>query len=190
MSNIEKQLRTSERILWRGKPVLKSFVLVNNIFPFLFGLVFMFFSLAFFVFPMISFGAPLEFVLFPLVFFFVGFGLAFGMPIWAFLAYRNTEYLISDQRLIIQTGAVGIDMRFVDLEKVQEVNVRVGLVDRLFKTGSIFAVTAGQPFIGWQRGPGWSGSYVARPDLAALKEPYEVQKLLQDAIMEMKKSKG
>jgi uncharacterized membrane protein YdbT with pleckstrin-like domain len=119
--------------------------------------------------------------------------LIFGPIIWSFLAYRNTEYLLSDQRLITQTGAIGLDTRFVDLEKVQEVYVRIGVVDRLFGTGSIFAVTAGQVYVGWQQGPGgpgWGGSSIARPSLASLREPYEVQKLLQEAIREVKQTKS
>jgi len=148
------------------------------------------FSLLFFILPMASIGAPLEFVLFTLIFFFIGFGFALGMPIWSFLAYRNTEYVISDQRLITQSGAVGLDTRFVDLEKVQEVYVRIDFVDRLFGTGSIFAVTAGQVYVGWQQGPGWRGSFIARPSLASLKEPYVVLKLLQEAIQEVKQSKS
>jgi uncharacterized membrane protein YdbT with pleckstrin-like domain len=190
LTDIAKQLRINERILWQGKPVLTPFVLAQNIYPFAIGILFMVVSLSFFVLPMISVGAPLELVLFSLIFFFIGFGFAFGMPISAFLAYRNTEYLISDQRLITQTGAVGLDTRFVDLEKVQEVYVRVGVVDRLFGTGSIFAATAGQVYVGWRQGPGWGGSFIVRPSLASLKEPYEVQKLLQEAIRELKQSKS
>jgi uncharacterized membrane protein YdbT with pleckstrin-like domain len=193
LTNITKQLRTDEKVLWQGKPVLAPFVLAQNIFPFLIGLFFMAISLSFFILPMVSIGAPLESLLFTLIFFFIGFAFAFGMPIWAFLAFRNTEYLISDQRLITQTGAVGLDTRFVDLEKVQEVYVRIGVVDRLFGTGSIFAVTAGQVYVGWQQGPGgpgWGGSSIARPSLASLREPYEVQKLLQEAIREVKQTKS
>jgi uncharacterized membrane protein YdbT with pleckstrin-like domain len=136
------------------------------------------------------YGAPLEFVLFPLVFFFIGFGFSFGMPIWAFLSYKNTEYLLSDQRLIMQTGGFGTNLRVVDLEKIQEVNVRIGFFDRLSKTGSIFAETAGQAYVGWQRGPGWGGSFAARPSLASIREPCEVQKLLLEAIQQLKNQKG
>ncbi len=134
-------------------------------------------------------GVPLEFVLFQLIFFLIGFALAFGMPIWSFFAFRNTEYLISNQRLITQTGAIGLDTRFVDLEKVQEVNVNVGVIDRLFGTGSIYAMTAGQAYMGFQRGPGWSGGGMMRPSLASLEKPYEVQKLLQEAIQNVRRPK-
>ena len=153
--------------------MLAPFVLPHSFATIPFGLVFIAVSLFGFYLPLSSGGAPLEFILFSLVFVFVGLAVAFGEPITRLLAYRNTEYVITDHRLITQTGAVGLDTRYVDLEKVQEVYVNVGVIDKLFGTGSIFAVTAGQVYVGAQGG---------RPYLASLKEPYEVQRLLQEAI--------
>jgi uncharacterized membrane protein YdbT with pleckstrin-like domain len=126
-----------------------------------------------------AFLMTLLFFLLPLVF-------IFGPTIWSLMAYKNTEYLISDQRIITQTGAIGRDTRFVDLEKIQEVYVRIGFFDRIFKTGSIMAITAGQVFVGMPQGSGWGGQYGMRPSLAALREPYEVQRLLQEAIRNVK----
>jgi uncharacterized membrane protein YdbT with pleckstrin-like domain len=190
MSIITSQLRSNEKILWQGNPVLKPFVFATNFYPLVFGLLFIIFVSVFFIFPVVSEGAPLEFTLFLVPIYLIGFGLSFGMPIWSLLTYKNTEYIISDQRIITQTGAVGIDLRIVDLEKIQEVNVRIGFVDRLFKTGSIYAETAGQIFSGFQqRGPGWGGSFVSRPSLASIKEPYEVKKILQEAIHQAEDAK-
>ena len=189
MTNLTEQLRSGERVLWQGKPKLFPFIFAHNAVPFLFGLFFMAVTFFFFVSPLLSTGFPLELILFPLIFFFVGFLIAFGQPIWSYLAFRNTEYMISDQRLITQTGAIGLDTRFVELEKVQEVNVQVGVFDRLFGTGRIYAMTAGQAYVGFQRGPGWGGSGFMRPSLSSLEKPYEVQRLLQEAIQDLKKSK-
>jgi uncharacterized membrane protein YdbT with pleckstrin-like domain len=105
------------------------------------------------------------------------------------VAYRNTEYLITDQRVITQTGAIGLDTRYLDLDKIQEVYVQVGFIDRMFGTGTIFAVTAGQVYVG--RGGPFDRSIdrFMRPSLAALKEPYEVQNILQEAIAKARHSK-
>jgi len=166
-------LRPNEKILWRGKPVLTPFLLPQTFATIPIGLVFIIVSLFGFYLPLSSGGAPLEFMLFSLVFVVLGFVFAFGQPIARLLAYRNTECVITDHRLITQTGAIGLDTRFVDLEKIQEVYVNIIVIDKLFGTGSIFAVTAGQVYVGAQGG---------RPYLASLKDPYEVQKLLQGAI--------
>ncbi|MGQ9743664.1 MAG: PH domain-containing protein [Candidatus Bathycorpusculaceae bacterium] len=95
-----------------------------------------------------------------------------------FLRYRNTEYMITDQRIITQTGAIGIDTRFVELNKIQEVYVTVSWLDKIYGTGSIVAVTAGYVPVGV---PGPYSSLV-RPALKAVSHPYEVQKILQEAI--------
>jgi len=63
-----------------------------------------------------------------------------------------------------------VDTRFLDLENIQEVYVNVGFVDKVFGTGTLVVVTAGFPFLG--------GTY---PAIAALEEPYKIQRLLQDA---------
>lgn len=195
MSRIASQLRPNEKVLWQGNPVLKAFIFSSSIFPAtIFGLFFFVVILVFFLPAMFYGGAPLFFLLPLLLFLLFPLAMIFGPIIWTFLAYKNTEYLISDQRLITQTGAIGLDTRFVDLEKIQEVYVRIGIFDRLFGTGSIMASTAGQVYIGMPQGAGcqgtgWGGAYGMRPSLSALKEPYEVQKLLQEAIGEVKQSK-
>jgi uncharacterized membrane protein YdbT with pleckstrin-like domain len=95
------------------------------------------------------------------------------------MRYNNTEYMITDRRIITQTGAIGLDTRFVNLDKIQEVYVQVGLTDKMFGTGTLYATTAGHVYVDT------AGRY-ARPSLAALKNPYEVQKLLQDALERIK----
>ncbi len=97
--------------------------------------------------------------------------------------------MITDKRIITQTGAIGLDTRFVDFEKVQEVYVQIGWIDRLFGTGSVYAMTAGFSGFSPRGGYGYGyGSYAGnRPSLSALEEPYEVQKLLQEAIETSKK---
>lgn len=140
MSRLTKQLRADEKVLWSGKPVKIPFIL-PSLAAIPFGLVFMVISISWMT-PL-ALEAPDPFWLFGLIFFFAGFGVGFGAPIRQLVAYRNTEYLITDQRLVTQTGAIGLDTRYLDLDKIQEVYVQVGFIDKMFGTGTIFAVTAG-----------------------------------------------
>ncbi len=55
---------------------------------------------------------------------------------------RNTKNVITDQRLITHTGAIGLDTRFIDLGKIQEVHVNVGFVDKIFGTGTLIVAIA------------------------------------------------
>lgn len=154
MSQLSRYLRRDEKILW---------------------LVFAFFML----FNMASLGAPfLPIVLFGLFFTLIGISIVLGPFLVELLRYRNTEYAITNQRLITQTGIIGLDTRFVELDKIQEVYVTVGFLDKIYGTGSIIAVTAGYVPVGTASPYG----IVMRPAFKAVKNPYEVQKLLQEVV--------
>lgn len=125
-----------------------------------------------------SAGALGPFTLFGLPFVLIGLGLTFGPSIWQLMRYQNMEYMITDQRIITQTGAIGLDTRFVDFDKIQEVYVQVGFIDKMFGTGTLLVTTAGEyAYVDSHR-----GVVSMRPNLAAVEEPYELQKLLQEAV--------
>jgi len=180
LSRLDKLLRADEKVLWSGKPVKVPFILPSLV-AVPFGLFFMGFSI-FWMWGAASVGAPGPFILFGLSFVLIGLGLTVGTPIRQLMRYRNTEYMITDQRVIAQTGAIGLDTRYLDLDKIQEVYVQVGFIDKMFGTGTILAVTAGHVYV--DRG----GAFM-RPSLAALKEPYEVQNILQEAIAKARQPK-
>ena len=187
LSAIDGLLDENEKVLWRSKPVKKAFIL-PGLASIPFGFIFLAFSI-FWMWGAVSTGAPGFFTLFGLPFVLIGLGLTFGPSLWQFLRFRNTEYVITNKRIITQTGAIGLDTRFVDFEKIQEVYVKIGIIDRLFGTGSVYAMTAGFSGFSPQAGFRYGGFYGSRPSLAALKEPYRVQKLLQDAIEKSKVKK-
>jgi membrane protein YdbS with pleckstrin-like domain len=189
LSKLDKLLNANEKVIWNGKPVKKAFVLPGLI-SIPLGLILLAFAI-FWMTGTASAGTPGFFALFRLFFVLIALGITFAPSILQLLRYQNTEYMITDKRIIAQTGAIGLDTRFVDLEKIQEVYVQVGVIDRLFGTGTVYAMTAG--FSGFiprgSYGYGYSGFNVNRPSFAALKEPYEVQKLLQEAIEKSKEPK-
>jgi uncharacterized membrane protein YdbT with pleckstrin-like domain len=170
---LSKHIRADERALWIGKPEKTPFI-VPTLAAIPFGLIFFGFSI-FWMWGAGFAGAPWPFVLFGLPFVLIGLGTTVGGPILGLMRYRNTEYMITDQRIITQTGAIGLDTRFVDFDKIQEVYVKVGFIDKMFGTGSVLAITAGHVYVG-------EGGPYMRPSLVALKDPYKVQKLLQEAI--------
>jgi uncharacterized membrane protein YdbT with pleckstrin-like domain len=174
LSKLEKHLNADEKVLWNGKPVKAPFLFPALAISFVIGLFFVIIGI--FMYYVLSITPPPDVppestTLVVLLLVIPGLAIIVGAPLWQFMRYRNTEYLITDQRIITQTGAIGLDTRFVDLDKVQEVYVKVGVIDKLFGTGSVIAVTAGRIHVGMER-----------PSLKALKEPYEVQKLLQEAM--------
>jgi len=184
LSQLTRLLRADEKVLWSGKPVKMPFIIPSfaTILP---GLFFMGFSIVW-MSGAISAGAPSGFWLFGLIFFFIGFGVCFGTPIWQLMRYKNTEYMITDQRIITQTGAIGLDTRFIDFDKIQEVYIQVGFIDKMFGTGTVLVTTAGLVYVDTAKG---GASMSMRPSLAALKEPYEVHKLLQEAVEKARRAR-
>jgi hypothetical protein len=134
-----------------------------------------------------------------------GFGVIFVPPIWQLKSNRNTDYIITDKRLIILTWFLKQRVWWATFSQIKEVGVKIGLVDKLLGTGTVYPITSSYPFP-----PGMRFSYTKRnpflvhklpnpstresedfsemqiwqktsfaPFLQALSEPYEVQKLLQ-----------
>lgn len=172
-----KYLEKDEKVIWSGRPVRAPFLL-GGLAVSAFGVLWLGFSL--FVMRLMIFPPPGATVedsgfgfLVVSIFVLIGFGLTVGPPIPTILRYRKTRYMITNRRLITQTGVIGLDTRFVDLDKIQEVHVRVGLGDKVFGTGSLMVVTGGFAFMG-----------VKFPYCCfmGLKDPYAVQKLLQEAM--------
>jgi membrane protein YdbS with pleckstrin-like domain len=178
-------LQPDENVLWSGKPVLTPFILSGLIVIPVVAVVWLIFAM-FFVMAALSTGVGnfpfLFFSPFILVIFFI-----IMIPLLVeYLRYGNTEYLITDQRIITQTGAIGIDTRFVELNKIQEVYVTVGWLDKIYGTGSIIAVTAGYVPVGAPN----SYNPIVRPAFKAIRNPYEVQRILQEAIRKASGSQG
>ena len=148
MSKLDRLLNSNEKILWNGKPQRKAFVL-PSLGGVPIGLGFLAFYFFFFWMPFSS--EQPYFIIFGLLFILIGLTIAIGPLLWQLLRFRNTEYMITNKRLITQSGAIGLDTRFVDFVKIQEVYVKIGLVDRLCRTGSLYAMTAGTYGFGHER---------------------------------------
>lgn len=68
------------------------------------------------------------------------------IPVWLWVAnivqavagYKNIEYVFTDKRVIVRSGIVGIDFKNVYYSEIEGVNLRVGLLDRLFHVGDVY----------------------------------------------------
>ncbi len=128
-------------------------------------------------------------------------------PIWQFRKFSGVEYGITNVRLIIKSGITQTDVWFTDLNKIKEIIVKTGIVDKILGTGKVYPITSEYPYApelrSYSRG-GMNnlkrvynvaeGRYdevteydlytksVNHPHLEGLNEPYAVQKLLREAI--------
>jgi len=174
-NSIDDVLNDDEKILWRGAPNPKSYVLSAMLKMFPIALVWLIFD-GMFIFiitsGMISGDIPLTILAFVIPFF-----LLHLTPVWiwigrtvkAFREVKNIEYAITDKRIIVRTGIVGIDFKFVNYTEIDSVNIRVGLVDRIFKVGDIYVNASVNSAVLW--------------DVA---NPYQVGRALQKVTSDIK----
>ena len=78
--------------------------------------------------------------------FLIGFFTIHLIPVWLYLAqvikrvmgYKNLSYAFTDKRIIVRSGLVGIDFKFIYYTDIDSVDVKVGILDRLFKVGDLY----------------------------------------------------
>ena len=143
-NSIDDIVNDSEKILWRGKPNAKSYVLAAMLKMLPIAIIWMIFDGMFIFF--ISMGMAQEQILLEILGFIIPFFLLHLTPVWIWIAntvravreVKNLEYAITDKRVIIRSGIIGIDFKFVNYTEIDSVNIKVGFIDRIFKVGDIY----------------------------------------------------
>jgi hypothetical protein len=156
-SRFAGDLRVGEEMLWSGKPEAIPFIVRGYVGSALFGLLFFWSwsqSLCDLLTQLVD--QPLDLIL-GMIPFSAGLGFLLFLLIRDFMRYRNTEYMITNQRLIVHVGSSKTSL--TELENIQKVYV---------KEGTVFVRI--------------SGNNPTFHALLSLKEPNEVQKVLQEAV--------
>lgn len=143
-NNIDDVINDDEKLLWRGKPNAKSYVLAAMLKMLPIAIIWIIFDGAFIV--GISIGMLHGQIPLSILGFIIPFFLLHLTPVWmwiantvkAFREVKNLEYAITDKRIIIRSGAIGIDFKFILYTEIDSVNVKVGLIDKMFKVGDIY----------------------------------------------------
>ena len=114
---------------------------------------------------------------------YIFFGIAALIPILTFFGFKATEYAISDKRFILKSGMIGADIRSVYYDQIRSVYVVVGLVGKIFGTGTIKIDT------GRTKSHKRNNRSATHYDkISNIKNPYEVYKILQNNISESKEN--
>jgi len=114
---------------------------------------------------------------------YIFFGIAALIPILTFFGFKATEYTISDKRFILKSGMIGADIRSVYYDQIRSVYVVVGLVGKIFGTGTIKIDTGRTK--SYKRN---NRSVTHYDKISNIKNPYEVYKILQNNISESKEN--
>lgn len=169
-----------ETIFWIGKPKLIPF-LAQGI-PFLiFGCLWGAFD--YFFFMRVTSAISGEFASFITIFILIHMFPFYGSIInmlRLMLVFHNTRYAYTNKRLMFRTGFFGIDFRAVDYDKMQDLEVNVSPLERLFNVGSI------RTFTGQYVSAGEHGSRPVYPQFKAIEDPYGVFKAIKQVSVDIK----
>ena len=173
--SVKNILQEGEEILWQGTPYKKAFVLE----PFLRFMPIALFWLAIdvvmivvmfkFVFAQ-NFENPMKYIMIP-------FFILHLMPVWIWvgslikksLEHKNVEYVVTNRRIVIRRGIIGIDFLSLFYSDVEGVTVRVSFLDRLFKVGDLYIVAK-----------------QTKAMISDIKDPYSVYQLIQKVSLDMR----
>lgn len=143
-NTIEDVLNNDEKVLWQGKPNPKSYIWAAVVKMFPIALIWLLFDGAFI--GGISYGMAKQAIPLALLGFIIPFFLIHLTPVWIWIAgtvkavreVKNLEYAVTDKRVIIRSGMIGIDFKFINYTEIDSVNVKVGFIDKIFKVGDIY----------------------------------------------------
>ena len=129
-------LAADEHILWSGKPKKNAFVAAHSLT--LMPIAVIWFCLDFQVIPDIFSASGIQWFL-------VGFFALHLAPVWLWLAsvitapkrWRNTNYYVTNRRIIIQGGFLATNEKSLFYKDIRSVQSKVGIFDKLFGTGTI-----------------------------------------------------
>lgn len=128
-------LAAGEAILWRGKPKRSAFIASKSLTMLPIAIVWLCFDSTFIVAALNNDG----------LWFLIPFMLLHLAPVWIWLGstltagkrWRNTMYYVTNRRIIIQGGFFAINENSIFYKDLQNAQLRIGLLDHLFHTGSI-----------------------------------------------------
>ena len=138
--NVNNVLVDGESIIWNGKPK-KSAYIINKVITMLpFALIWLIFDSTFII-AFIASGSFME-----MIWFIVPFFALHLMPVWIWLSnaltakknWENTEYYVTNKRIIIVSGFIGMNYQTIFYKDINNVHLRIGIIDKLLKVGDIF----------------------------------------------------
>lgn len=95
------------------------------------------------------------------------------------LVFKNTVYGFSNKRVMLRTGFFGTDFKVVDYDKIQNLEVNVNPIEKLFHVGKIRIYSGEVSVRNNQSYPKYTVFY-------AIKNPYDVFKQLKSVSLDIK----
>ncbi len=170
--SLDALLGEGEEVLWRGKPKKSAYILNKVLY----------------MLPVVLLWLAIDVTLLCVVYildtptlvrvFVTCFIAVHLLPFWMWLSgvitasrrYKNMDYALTNRRVIIRSGLIGIDFESVGYKDIVNVNLRVGLIDRMLKVGDLYFENA-------QRG--------RKNVFFDIENPYEAYKVAQRVVSDI-----
>lgn len=172
---LESLLMQDETILWKDKPKKSAFIVNASAKMMPVAIIWLLFD-SFFISSFVKNGGFSQ-----MAFFLVPFFAIHLIPVWIWLSnvltankrWKNTEYAVTDKRVIIRNGLIGYNYQSVYYTDIANVMLEVGTIDSMLKVGDIaLLLNAG-------------GAKGGTASILDIKEPQEVYTLLQKTVMDI-----
>lgn len=168
-------LAAGESILWRGKPKKSAFIATKSLTLMPIAIVWLCVDSTL-IFSAFSSDGP---------WFLIPFMLLHLMPVWLWLGsmltagrrWKNTNYYVTNRRIIIQGGFLAVNETTLFYKDLRNARVRIGLLDKIFHTGDI--VFDNGLYYGSNR------NREQLPMLEDLEEPYQIYERIQKIILDI-----
>jgi hypothetical protein len=173
-------LGSSENMIWKNKPRFWSYLAHSVYASLIMPLVFSPFLFFLFLFVFVKSGvSPFNFCLACEGVSLLGFTSIF------MLMYPYTEYVITNKRIILQSGFIAINLKSVEFDKIVSLDVRVDLLDKALmqNTGTIiiYVPNTTEMDMDNQRKV-TQNSHI----LSCIEDPYAVLQMLKDVAFNVK----
>lgn len=135
-TNNRPVLATGETILWSGKPKKSAFLADKSLTMLPIAVIWFIFDFQF-ISTIFTGDTPI---------FMVAFFALHLMPVWIWLGnvltanhrWKNTNYYVTNRRVIIQGGFLAVNEESLFYRDIRNVQVKVGLLDKIFGAGDIW----------------------------------------------------
>ena len=138
--NLEKIIGNDEKILWKGKPSKKCFILESIFNPLLpFALIWLLFDISFMGTSMSVGGAFGGFMLVFMLFHLMPVWIYLGGMVLSFRRYKNTEYVITDRGIYVSGGVFSYTYEMKPFTELSHVRIHRGIFDQQLGVGDVEA---------------------------------------------------
>ncbi len=187
-SKLENMLGEGETVLWSGKPVKSAFILnsITTLLPF----VILWLAIDLFVIiQIVSTGLADQMLGFIIPFFILHL-----LPVWlwiskfitSFKRWENTEYAVTDKRILLRSGFIGVDYKNIFYKDIKNVTLKVGVIDKMLNVGDIHIQTNSAMGNYTQNGDIVYGNTISGgTGIYDIENPYETLNLIQKIILDI-----